>query len=149
LTRMSPSKGNDGQRVKSGSGAAFSGTTLTLVQVKAHCPGSISEGRTDAGWAVLRTPTMLTMITVRGRCATAKVIHRSYPQARQFHVKHDVERVHALWIHEWTDPHSKVSVSRETGPRGFSTAFAHSLWIVPVSASGASRQPIELAVLRP
>lgn len=44
---------------------------------------------------------MLTMITLGGRLTTAKVIHRSYPQAPEFHMKHDVERVHALWIHEW------------------------------------------------
>ena len=41
-------------------------------------------------------------ITACGQRGTQKVIHRSYPQARLFHVKHDVERVNALWIHQWT-----------------------------------------------
>ena len=37
-------------------------------------------------------------ITVRGQPGTVKVIHRSYPQALRFHVKHDVAALPGLWI---------------------------------------------------
>ena len=62
--RKSPSKGNDGQRVKSGSGAVFLGTKLTLVQVTWHCPGSICGGPDDQASPVQRRLQTSTRIAV-------------------------------------------------------------------------------------
>jgi hypothetical protein len=111
---MSPSNGNDGQRVKSGSEGVFSGTTLTLVQAAGHCPGSISREDDDGPSAVQATHETSIDITFCGQCSTGDVIHRSYPQAAQFHVKHDVERPHPLWILRWTtaDPSALFHVER-------------------------------------
>ncbi len=103
--------------MKSGSGAVFSGTKLTLVQVRADCPGPISGGtatvrrvvgqippstaRRHAGAPLANQP-MCTTVTLRGHQTTAEVIHNAYPQPPEFHVKHDVEGVWSLWIQTWT-----------------------------------------------
>jgi hypothetical protein len=66
-----------------------------------------------------------------GTAAPAQVIHRSYPQAGQFHVKHDVERAHPLWIQRWKTCHPS-ELFHVKRPRGASsTVSTHSLWIVP------------------
>ena len=89
-------------RDQSGSGAGVSGTTLTLVQVIGDCPGSISHRTRQAGLHRSDTNDASTPVTGAPSLVTPKVIHRSYPQARQFHEKHDVERLLALWIpHGW------------------------------------------------
>lgn len=133
LTRMSPSKGKDGQRVKSGSEGVFSGTTLTLVQAARHCPGSISSGDDDGPSAVQVTQETSIDITFCGNRSTGDVIHRSYPQAAEFHVKHDVERLHPLWIPRWTAAVSSALFHVKRLEAGFSTAVAHSLWILPAT----------------
>ena len=61
-------------------------------------------------------------ITICGRHNTAEVIHKSYPQAASFHVKDDVERLQALWIHAWTTASQRRRVSRETAQPASSTA---------------------------
>jgi hypothetical protein len=128
---MSPSKGNDGHRVKSGSKGLLSGTRLTLAQAARHCPESIFDDAGDAPFTVQTPPDRSTEVTFCGQRDPPQVIHRSYPQAPPFHVKPDVERLHALWILRWTtaDPSALFHVKRGAAP--FSTALAHSLWILP------------------
>jgi hypothetical protein len=127
---MSPSKGKEGQRVKSGSGGGFWGTRVTLAQLTGHCPGSISGGPADAPSPVQTVLRTSTPVTFGGLRATPEVIHRSYPQAARFHVKHDVERVHPLWIQRWRrcHPSELFHVKRPRG--GSSTVSAHRLWIL-------------------
>jgi hypothetical protein len=52
-----------------------------------------------------------------------KVIHRSYPQALRFHVKHDVERLVSLWIPRWTTARRSVSFHVKRRGGGFSTGL--------------------------
>src|SRR6266511_5997298 len=70
LTCMSPSKGNDGQRVKSGKGAVLSGTSLTLAQATGHCPGSISREVDDRASAVRVAGSTSRDVTVCGHHST-------------------------------------------------------------------------------
>jgi hypothetical protein len=53
---------------------------------------------------------------VRNGPQSAEVIHRSYPQAPSFPVKHDVDGLHCLWMKRWTKAHSSVRfhVKRQT-----------------------------------
>jgi hypothetical protein len=108
----------------------FWGTTLTLAQLTGHCPGSISSEAAEAPSTVQPTPQTSTPITFGGHISTRHVIHRSYPQAAQFHVKHDVERLYPLWIQQWKTPNPSAMfhVKRKTGP--LHTGCAHSLWIL-------------------
>jgi hypothetical protein len=98
LTRSSPSNGKDGQRVKSGNGTGFSGTKLTIVELVQHCLPSVRWG-SGTGISEGQNARRVRCDDARsGPRSAPKVIHRSYPQAGPFHVKHDVERVWSLWI---------------------------------------------------
>jgi hypothetical protein len=140
LTRMSPSKGNDGQRVKSGRGAVFSGTSLTLAQATGHCPGSILREVDDRASAVQVSGSMSRDVTVCGRRSTPEVIHRSYPQAPEFHVKPDVDGLWTLWICRWTtlDPSAGSTSSQQRYAQLVDRAAARSWGGIP-ARSGAAR----------
>jgi hypothetical protein len=102
--------------------------------------------------AVQATRSTSMVITVCGRHATGKVIHRSYPQADRFHVKHDVAGLHVLWIHARTSTCSSAPFHVKRADPCFSTALTHSLWIAtPTRALQATvaTQPPLAASLRP
>jgi hypothetical protein len=109
------------------------GHDVTLAQATGHCPGSISREPADAPSPVQPMPRTSTPVTFGSSNATPRVIHKSYPQAAPFHVKHDVERVHPLWIQGWRSCHPS-ELFHVKRPRGAScTVSAHSLWILPLA----------------
>jgi hypothetical protein len=72
-------------------------------------------------------------VTFCGQRRTAEVIHRGYPQAAPFHVKHDVAAVLRLWIRRCISQRPPTSFHVKRGRQTFSTGFAHRLWIVAVT----------------
>ena len=92
---------------------------MTLAQATGHCPGSIFDEPADGSSAVQSVPETSTPVTSAGRGDGATVIHRSYPQAAEFHVKHDVERGHALWIQRWMTPQPSELFHVKPGLGGF------------------------------
>ena len=112
------------------------------MQARGHCPGSISREVDDSGSAVQTCSRSRRISPSVGDAALQPVIHRSYPQALRFHVKHLVDGASALWIHapRGHDPSAMFHVKQRES--GFSTAVTHSLWIVLLRGSTRTAHPL-------